>query len=240
MSEKSKAELVREALKKYASIEEMKAKTQEIADQVSCSRSLVYKEINRIAETMKLEVLPEAKEPVVRIEKPEEIEMPAEEEQVPKPLEEEEILPPPEEEEITEEPEEEKEKPKVELTDKMVKVLFAKPFEIASRLTKCKDIELTEKEKTELCDAWLPYLEANLPEALAEHFPLIYAGYVTMTVVGSKAIAYREWKSEQEEKPKEPEKSEPSKPEEPKAEPFKQPEDLEKKKSEKPSFLKKL
>lgn len=209
----TKAETVREELKKYTSVEEMKTHIEEITKKADCSKALVYKEIGKLSETLSI-VEPEAKEPVVKIEKPKEIEaeeikeIETEESVEPELTETEKELGLEEKPEIVEEekPEiAEEEKPKVEISVKMVQVIAEKPFELAAKFTGCEDLKLDPKESKEIAEAWLPVLSQYLPDVLEKYFPLIYAGYVTIAVIGSKAYTYRTWKQAKQPEPPQPE-----------------------------------
>lgn len=83
---------------------------------------------------------------------------------------------------------------------KQIGNMFAIPFRIAASRTGFKGFELTTEERNDLAEAWTPVLNEYLPEALAKYGAVVYAGYVTITVVGTKHLDYSDWKKLQKAK----------------------------------------
>ena len=86
---------------------------------------------------------------------------------------------------------------------KQVGNMMAIPFRIVASRTGFRGWQLTRQEINDLSEAWTPVLNYYLPEVLSQYGALIYAGYVTVTIVGSKQLDYNEWRKKQE--PQEPE-----------------------------------
>jgi len=87
---------------------------------------------------------------------------------------------------------------------KQIGNMFAIPFRIAASRTGFKGFELTTEERNDLAEAWTPVLNEYLPEALAKYGAVVYAGYVTITVVGTKHLDYTDWKKLQKAKKESP------------------------------------
>jgi len=248
----SKSQQVKEILQGLPREEITPEKIKEIAEQVGCSKALVYKHLRKLErqghwEAKPEEALPTPKEPVIKIEEEQPIELP-------KPEEEKGIL---EKlfEEPEEKPEEEEEIPEEFIPEEAIQIEEAIPigfdkeniewmwkwtFEKIADFTQWDGWRLKDEEARKLAETWTPLLNQNI-DPIAKYVPLINAGMTTAIIFAPRIFAYRQQQKKREEEriiPKTPQPPSEEKPEQPEKPEEEQP---EKPKSQgKPPFLDKL
>ena len=215
MSEPTKTDLVREYLSQFSTVEDMKAHKADAIAYVTkkypegCARSLVYTVIKKLSKDLSKDVLPEPKEPVIKIPRAEEVEIEPEEEE----LEEAEEIPElPEEPEAIEpeiiEPEEEAEETAKRLGD-----IFNRSIERLLNIPISElDLKLISKQEAEDSAFLVLLMFGKYTDFQSSEDMLEATSVLHFSSVGIRAFIqwYKERRAKQaEEKAREQEKQEP-------------------------------
>lgn len=199
--EKTKTEIIEEILrnrKEKPSPSEIK----EIANQQNCSKALVYKVIHKLEDEGFYGEIPteeiKAKEPILKIEEPEEIPIEEEQPEIPK-----EFLQPSETPQIPIEekpPETTTPYPQpIGMKTEDLQWMFKWSFEKIADFTEWEGWRLKDEESQKLAEAWTPIINQNMGE-FAKYTPYISATLTTIIVLAPRILGYRKYTKEKEEK----------------------------------------
>lgn len=247
MSEPTKTERMTRELEKYQTVEDMKKRGKEYAKEIDCATSLVYKVIKKIMAKRPADqkALPESREPVVKIEKAEEVEiLEPEEKEIGEP----EIIEPEELEELEEEEKEEITEEKAERLGDIFERSFERLLNIPiGSLGLQKRVGLTSQDMEDSAFLVTLLVAKNTgTEMITGEYGVEIVSSFHFGSIGIKVLA--EWlKKRAEEKKKEEEKkaerekrAQPQEPEKPAEAEVPTPQELARRKAVKPAAIEKL